>query len=150
MKLRDWIIVIVLIAADQISKLWISSAMQLNQSIEVIKDFFYITYTTNTGAAWSVGEGLGSLFVVVAIALCGGIVYYLYKHEDTGWFLKLVLLLIVAGGLGNAIDRVRLGYVIDFLNFYIFGYDFPVFNIADCCITLAMFGLIISVMTEKE
>ena len=99
MKLRDWIIVIVLIAADQISKLWISSAMQLNQSIEVIKDFFYITYTTNTGAAWSVGEGLGSLFVVVAIALCGGIVYYLYKHEDTGWFLKLVLLLIVAGGL---------------------------------------------------
>ena len=47
MKLRDWIIVIVLIAADQISKLWISSSMQLNQSIEVIKDFFYITYTTN-------------------------------------------------------------------------------------------------------
>ncbi len=150
MKLRDWIIVIVLIATDQISKLWISSVMQLNQSIEVIKDFFYITYTTNTGAAWSVGEGLGSLFVVVAIALCGGIVYYLYKHEDTGWFLKLVLLLVVAGGLGNAIDRVRLGYVIDFLNFYIFGYDFPVFNTADCCITLAMFGLIISVMTEKE
>ena len=54
MKLRDWIIVIVLIAADQISKLWISSSMQLNQSIEVIKDFFYITYTTNTGA-WAKG-----------------------------------------------------------------------------------------------
>ena len=150
MKLRDWIIVAVLVAADQLSKLWISSTMQLNQSIEVIRDFFYITYTTNTGAAWSVGEGMGVFFVIIAIAMCAGIVYYLYKHPDTGWFLKAVLLLIIAGGVGNAIDRIRLGHVIDFLNFYIFGYDFPVFNIADCCITVAMFGLIITILTEKE
>ena len=150
MKLRDWIIVAVLIAADQLTKLWISSAMQLNQSIEVIRDFFYITYTTNTGAAWSVGEGMGVFFVIIAIAMCAGIVYYLYKHPHTGWFLKTVLLLIIAGGVGNAVDRIRLGHVIDFLNFYIFGYDFPIFNIADCCITVAMFGLIITILTEKE
>ena len=150
MRKRDWIFVITLILIDQLSKLYISSKMQVSESIKIIDYFFYITYAQNTGAAWSVGQGMGALFVGIAVAMSIGIVYYLYKHKDVKPLTRLTLLLIIAGGVGNAIDRIRLGYVVDFLDFYIFGYDFPVFNIADCCITIAMFAMIFILLTEKE
>lgn len=150
MRKRDWIFVITLILLDQLSKLYISSTMQVSESIKVIEGFFYITYARNTGAAWSVGQGMGVLFVGIAVAMSIGIVYYLYKHSDVKPLTRLTLLLIIAGGIGNAIDRIRLGYVVDFLDFYIFGYDFPIFNIADCCITIAMFAMILILITEKE
>lgn len=150
MRKRDWLFVITLILADQLSKLYISSTMQVSESIKVIENFFYITYARNTGAAWSIGQGMGFVFVGIAIAMSIGIVYYLYKHSDVKMLTRFTLLLIVAGGIGNAIDRIRFGYVIDFLDFYIFGYDFPIFNIADCCITIALFALILIMLTEKE
>ena len=150
MKIRDYLFVLILICIDQLLKLYIASNFALYESREVIKDFFYINYVQNTGAAWSFGEGLGSLFVIVAIAMSVGIIVYLNKSKDVKWYTKIVMLLIVAGGVGNAIDRIRLGSVIDFLDFYIFGYNFPVFNFADCCITVAMFGLIYLVLTGKE
>ncbi|MBQ3376255.1 MAG: signal peptidase II [Erysipelotrichaceae bacterium] len=150
MRKRDWLFVITLILADQLSKLYISSTMQVSESIKVIENFFYITYARNTGAAWSIGQGMGFVFVGIAIAMSIGIVYYLYKHSDVKKLTRFTMLLIVAGGIGNAIDRIRFGYVIDFLDFYIFGYDFPIFNIADCCITIALFALILIMLTEKE
>lgn len=150
MRKRDWLFVITLILADQLSKLYISSTMQVSESIKVIENFFYITYARNTGAAWSIGQGMGFVFVGIAIAMSIAIVYYLYKHSDVKMLTRLTMLLIVAGGIGNAIDRIRFGYVIDFLDFYIFGYDFPIFNIADCCITIALFALILIMLTEKE
>ena len=150
MRKRDWLVVITLILADQLSKLYISSTMQVSESIKVIENFFYITYARNTGAAWSIGQGMGFVFVGIAIAMSIGIVYYLYKHSDVKKLTRFTMLLIVAGGIGNAIDRIRFGYVIDFLDFYIFGYDFPIFNIADCCITIALFALILIMLTEKE
>ena len=150
MRKRDWLFVITLILADQLSKLYISSTMQVSESIKVIENFFYITYARNTGAAWSIGQGMGFVFVGISIAMSIGIVYYLYKHSDVKKLTRFTMLLIVAGGIGNAIDRIRFGYVIDFLDFYIFGYDFPIFNIADCCITIALFALILIMLTEKE
>ena len=150
MRKRDWLFVITLILADQLSKLYISSTMQVSESIKVIENFFYITYARNTGAAWSIGQGMGFVFVGIAIAMSIGIVYYLYKHSDVKKLTRFTMLLIVAGGIGNAIDRISFGYVIDFLDFYIFGYDFPIFNIADCCITIALFALILIMLTEKE
>ena len=74
MRKRDWLFVITLILADQLSKLYISSTMQVSESIKVIENFFYITYARNTGAAWSIGQGMGFVFVGIAIAMSIGIV----------------------------------------------------------------------------
>ena len=73
------------------------------------------------------------------------IVYYLLKNK-VYWVEKYSLLLIISGAVGNLIDRIMYGYVIDFLDFIIFGYDFPVFNIADSFITIGAIGLIISIL----
>ncbi len=149
MKTKDYVIIAVLIIVDQLTKLYISSSMQLHQSIEVIRGFFHITYTRNSGAAWSMLEGQKYFFIIAAAVACVAILIYLHKN-NCGLWEKLGLTLIVAGALGNVIDRIRLSEVIDFLDFYIFGYDFPVFNFADCCITVGSAIVILTVFLERK
>lgn len=149
MKKKDFVIIGLMIVLDQLTKFYISHQLVLRQKIEVIKNFFYITYVQNTGAAWSIGEGLGGIFVVAAIAITIGIVYYFNKHK-VSVFEKLAGMFVIIGAIGNAIDRLVLGYVIDFLDFYIFGYDFPVFNVADIFITVAAGLLILDIIFSKE
>ena len=124
--------------------------MQYHQSIKVIENFFHITYTHNTGAAFSILEGQKWFFVFSALIACIGIVGYINKSKDVTKLIKFALMLIIGGAIGNLIDRVVYGYVIDFLDFYIFGYDFPVFNVADCCITIGTGLLLLSIIFTKE
>ena len=150
MKLKDYVLIAALIVADQLTKLYISSSMSYHQSIQVIEDFFHITYTHNIGAAFSLLEGQKWFFVLTAFVACVGIVSYINKSKDVTKLSKFALVLIMGGAIGNMIDRVVYGYVIDFLDFYIFGYDFPVFNFADCCITIGTGLLLLSLIFEKE
>lgn len=150
MKKRDYLFVAALILLDQLTKFYISHNFELYRKHEIIHDFFYITYARNTGAAWSFGEGMGILFVIIAVLMCLAIIWYLYHNKNIKWYYRIIMLLILAGGIGNAIDRIVSGSVIDFLDFYIFGYDFPIFNIADCCITIAMIGMIVTLFADKE
>lgn len=144
-----WIACAVLI--DQLSKLYISARMTVGQSIRVIEKFFYITYAQNTGAAWSIGRGLGDLFAVLALLVSIGLVWYYHKNRDSLHMLeRAAIMLIIPGALGNMIDRIMHGYVVDFLDFYIFGYDFPIFNIADCCLTIGVGLLILDLFVNKE
>ena len=142
--------VLLLVLIDQISKIAMKVISSVNsESFTIIKNFFYITYAENTGAAFSILKGQRWFFVVMALVVCGIITFYIIKYKPKP-LEKFSLQLIVAGAIGNVIDRLVYGYVIDFLDFYIFCYDFPVFNIADCCITIGAVLLILSELIFGE
>lgn len=145
MKKKKMILLIVMIGAlflDQWTKLYIASHMRLLESISVIPDFFSITYAHNTGAAWSMLEGQMWFFYVVTILVLIMLVPFYRSLKEHQFISKLGIAMIFAGTLGNFIDRIRLGYVVDFLDFIIFGYDFPIFNVADVCLCVGI-GLVI-------
>lgn len=138
--------VILLVVLDQASKIYLTLVNKTSPiDLEVIKGFFRITYTCNDGAAFSILKGKRVFFIIMTIIVIFLIVYYLLKNK-VYWVEKYSLLLIISGALGNLIDRIMYGYVIDFLDFIIFGYDFPVFNIADSFITIGAIGLFISIL----
>ena len=138
--------VILLVVLDQASKIYLTLVNKTSPiDLEVIRGFFRITYTCNDGAAVSILKGKRVFFIIRTIVVVFLIVYYLLKNK-VYWVEKYSLLLIISGAVGNLIDRIMYGYVIDFLDFIIFGYDFPVFNIADSFITIGAIGLIISIL----
>lgn len=144
------ILIVLLVALDQWTKYAITIHMKLHQSVEVIKNFFYITYVQNTGAGFSIFENYGKVFfaVLTLIALIA-IVYYFYHTQDRK--IQFCLTIIFAGAIGNFIDRMTLGYVVDFFSFYFFGWGFPVFNVADICISVGFILLVvISIIDEVK
>ncbi len=151
MKFKDYLLILVLIGLDQITKYVVDLKMTLNQSIDIIDGFFSITYVRNTGAAFSILRGNKWLFVAIAVVISIGLCIYMYK-EKVDKLEKAGLLMIIAGAIGNCIDRLRLGYVIDFLDFNIFGWDYPVFNVADIFVVVGVASLLISILlfSKKE
>lgn len=121
---------------DQFSKYLVSSKMILKESINIIPHFFSITYVRNTGAGFSILEGKQSFFFVVTI-ISLVLFIYLYKKANSN-FERYTVALVIAGTLGNFVDRLLYGSVVDFLDFIILGYDFPVFNLADCYLTIGI------------
>lgn len=136
---------------DQITKFMVQDKMSLNQSITVIEHFFYIHYVRNTGAAWSVLAGKQVLLSVIALLAVIGMSVYLYRiRNDQGKVLaKYALSLMIAGALGNLVDRVLFEYVRDFLSFYPLGYAFPVFNIADIALSVGVALLLLETVLEE-
>lgn len=135
------LLVAVTLGLDQWTKYAVASQMVPGQSLEVIKNFFYITYVQNTGAGFSMFAGAGiGFFSVITLAAMAFIVWYFFKTRDLR--IQLSLALIFSGALGNYIDRLRFGYVIDFFSVNLFGWWFPIFNVADICITVGFVCLI--------
>lgn len=133
-----WVIAGV-IAADQLSKLWIVDLLQLYESREVIPGLFNLVYVVNTGAAFSILADVDSpwrhyfFLSVGGIAIVGlSIAYIKLQAENKYYYLPIGL--IVGGAIGNLIDRIRLGAVVDFLDFYVGSYHWPAFNVADSAI----------------
>ena len=123
--------------------------MRPGQSIVIIPKLFELTYLQNTGAGFSIFEGYGKPFFAVLTVIAMAVMLWAYiKAKRPG--LQMSLALIFAGALGNFIDRMALGYVVDFFHFYIFGWSFPVFNIADICITLGFVFLVIDMLREEH
>ena len=120
---------ILIIAVDQATKYWIQSRMAYGESWPVIADIFHITYILNPGAAFGILENKTWFFIAVAIVLLAG-VGYLYPRLPNHRLVKVGTGLLVGGAVGNLIDRVRIGYMIDFFDFRIW----PIFNVADICI----------------
>lgn len=142
--------IIFLVVADQYSKQVVISYLLLGEKKIVIPNFFDVTYVKNTGAAWSMMEGQQSIFIIISFLAVVGFCYLLIKDKSKFNLYKLSYLLIIGGALGNLIDRITLNYVIDFLDFNIFGYDFPVFNIADSFITIGVFIYVILIILENK
>lgn len=136
------ILVVVFLIIDVCSKLVVSNLMNVNDSIIVIKNFFNITYVRNTGAAFSIFAGRIWMLIIVSITIISLIVYYVYKNKPKNKLEMVGYSMILGGAIGNFIDRVVYGYVIDFFDFYIFGYDYPIFNMADSFIFVGVILLI--------
>ena len=133
--------VAILVAIDQITKYYVNINMTpYKDEVEVIKGVFALKYIKNSGAAWGSFSGKTILLLIISIIL----ILALYKNilfTDKYLALKICILFIVGGAIGNMIDRIRLGYVIDFIETKFI--DFPVFNFADICVTVSMFVVLI-------
>ena len=137
------IFIIIFLVIDIVSKLVVSNLMVVNDSILVIKNFFYVTYVKNTGAAWSIfsGETLG--LIIVSLIIISFIIYYISKNKPSTMMEKVGYAMILGGSFGNLLDRIIYGYVIDFLDFNIFGYDYPIFNLADSFIFIGVMLIVV-------
>ena len=142
----------ILVFADQITKGMVRSTMSLYESIPVITDFFHITYVTNDGMAFGLNFPFGIyVFSGVSILFTGFLFWYLWTIQDHGLIIRTGIALILAGAIGNLIDRVFMGEVVDFLDFMVGDYHWYVFNIADSCVTVGMgFVLYDSLILERK
>lgn len=137
-----------LIIIDQVTKGWTQSYFKFEgDTLGVIDGFFSLTYVKNTGAAFGFGRGVPEwqrqlMFLAVPTLFSIWVTVMLFKTLKGPFHMSLAYALILAGAVGNLIDRYVLGYVVDFLLFYYKQHDFPAFNIADSCITIAAFLLI--------
>ena len=133
------------VAVDQWTKYLVVSHIGLRGFVEAVPGLFHLTYVQNTGAAFSSFEGMRWLFVVVFVVLTAAVLYEYFKKPMA--FTKLerwCIAAVYAGGLGNIIDRVRLGYVVDMIDVDFM--EFAVFNVADCFITCGSILLLISLV----
>jgi signal peptidase II len=126
------IISIIIIAIDQITKYIVTRNMELSESIPLIKNIIHITYVQNAGAGFGILQHQQLIFITLSVMIIFLVAYYYKKIPDSG-LNNTILGLIIAGTIGNLIDRIMFGYVIDFIDFQIW----PVFNIADSCLTIA-------------
>lgn len=151
--IKPWLLIsLVVIVLDQLTKLWIVGAFQYGDGLP-LTGFFNLVHARNSGAAFSFLAGAGGwqrfFFIGIALAASLLIVHLLRKHAAERRFC-FALSLILGGALGNLIDRVRFGYVTDFLDFYFAGYHFPAFNVADSAITLGAALLIWDSLTNAK
>lgn len=134
------LIALVLTAADQAVKLWIQGNVTLGETFFKIPHITDFVFVKNTGAAFSILSGKVSLLSAISILFCIGVVVYMIWKRPKSPLLCTALTLIFSGALGNAIDRLAYGYVVDFIRLSFI--NFPVFNIADIAITVGA-GLIV-------
>ena len=142
----------IMVLADQISKTVIRSTMTLYESITVIPGFFHITYITNDGMAFGINFPFGIyIFSGISIIFTIMLFWYLWTIKEEGIVIRSGIGFILAGAIGNLIDRLLLGEVVDFLDFMIGDLHWYVFNLADSFVTIGM-GIILydSIVLEKK
>jgi signal peptidase II len=148
------VICIILIAIDQLTKLLAVSSLKGEASVSVIDNFFRFTYVENRGAAFGMLEGGKWLFLLITVVVIALAAVYYIKTPKTkeNLIIRISVLMIASGAVGNAIDRLFRSYVVDFFDFNIFGYDFPVFNFADILIVIGtiIFALSIFFTDDKK
>ena len=142
----------IMVLADQISKTVVRSTMTLYESITVIPGFFHLTYITNDGMAFGINFPFGIyIFSIISIIFTVILFYYLWTIRQESIFIRSGVAMILAGAVGNLIDRLFLGEVVDFLDFMIGDVHWYVFNLADSFVTIGM-GIILydSIVLEKK
>ena len=149
--LRYYLIAIIIIIIDQFTKWLVVANMELGESIRIIDGFFYLTSHRNSGAAWGILQGQMLFFYIVTVIFIAVAVYYMQKYARNNKLLGVSLGIILGGAIGNFIDRIFRQEVVDFFNFYIFNYNFPIFNIADSALTIGVILIVIEkLMVERN
>lgn len=149
MYLAYLFVIALLVCIDQYTKQIVITYLGIGEKLEIIPNLFYINHVRNTGAAWSLFDGQRTLFIIITILAVLGFSYLLFSKKENKLIIKISYLLIIGGAIGNLIDRISYGFVIDFLDFYIFNYDYPVFNVADIFLVIGVILYFISIILEN-
>lgn len=132
------LVALLVILLDQATKEWVRGAFSLHESVPVIPGFFHLTYIRNTGAAWGMFSGQNLALAVLAFAMLVALVLFRRQFLPPGRVHRVALGLLCGGIVGNLFDRLRLDYVVDFLDFFHRGWHFPAFNVADSAICIGV------------
>lgn len=151
--IQQWLVLAVIVGltliADHLTKRFVVNSLAYGESwtpFAFLEGIFDITYTRNTGAAFGMGQRFSNVFLIIAVIVVAAIIYY-YRHLPEGiWLVRLALGLQMGGALGNALDRIFRGYVVDF--FHVHG--FPIFNIADSSIVVGTIILVAVLWWEDQ
>ncbi len=143
------------VVLDQVTKLYIMGAMRLHETIPIVPNLFSLTYIRNPGAAFGILASSSSLFRliffgVMSVFALGLLLTIFFRLQDDDWVGQVFISGILGGAIGNLLDRVRYGEVIDFLDFYVDAYHWPAFNVADTAISLGVGFLILHFAFEKK
>ena len=148
-------VVLAIIVLDQVTKAYIDASMYLHESIPIIPGYFNLTYIRNPGAAFGImgttSSGFRLVFFFLTSVLAMGLLITIFLRLEPGdWWGQLTIASILGGAIGNFIDRLQYGEVIDFLDFYINGYHWPAFNVADSAISVGVCSLLLLFALEKR
>jgi len=151
LKRSYWLILVaaIIVIIDQVSKWLVVKNIPYGgiwSPWEWLTPFARIVHWSNTGVAFGMLQGMNPVFIGLAIVVSGMIVYYYQKLEKQDGLLKLALMLELGGAIGNLVDRIRYGHVIDFVSVG----NFPVWNVADACITVGVIILLIGVWMQEK
>jgi signal peptidase II len=145
---RSWVaffgLAAAVVAPDQAAKAWIVGTFELGTPVAVLGDLVRIWYVHNSGGLFGMFGGQAPLFALASVAVIGLIVWYHGRAvTDSGWLATLALGLLLGGAIGNLVDRVRFGYVVDFVDMGIGGWRFYTYNVADAAISTSILLLIV-------
>ena len=140
-------IIAALIILDQLVKAYVVQNIALGEVKSWIPNLVSLTYLQNRGAAFSILQDQQLLFAVITLVVVVGAIWYLHKHMEDSFWMVLGLTLIIAGGLGNFIDRISQGFVVDM--FHVDFINFAIFNVADSYLTVGVIILLIAMLKEE-
>lgn len=136
------------VGLDQWVKYWTVTNLGLGETQDMIEHFFSLTYVQNTGAAWSILEGETTFFTIVTVIAVFVVTYLIIHYRNDSKFLTLGLALVLAGAVGNFIDRIRLGYVVDMVQLDFI--QFPIFNVADASLVIGVILIFVYTIFEDR
>lgn len=145
-----YVIALLVLGLDQLTKWWIVKNMHYGQSITVVENFFYITSHRNRGAAFGILQNQMWFFVIITIAVIIAVVYYMQKHAKNQPLLRLALGLVLGGAIGNFLDRIFRKEVVDFLDVKFSSYNYPIFNVADSALVVGVILIFIQTLLESK
>jgi len=151
LKRSTWLFIVALliVVLDQLTKWLVVTNIPYGGSWspwEWLSPYARIVHWSNTGVAFGMLQGMNPVFIGLAILVSGAIIYYYQQIDKKDWLIRLALIMELGGAIGNLIDRIRYGHVIDFISIG----RFPVFNIADSCITVGVVVLLIGVWVQEK
>ncbi len=150
MKKRLYLIAIFFVILDQFIKIVITNTLTIGKSIVLIPQFFNLTYVENTGGAWSILNSSTLILTIISAIVFISLIIYLKKHNKYTKLEVITYAFLVSGVLGNLIDRIIRNAVVDYLDFNIFGYNFPIFNLADILIVIGVGTMILETILNER
>lgn len=147
--MKYYIIALVVLMLDQVTKWLVVTKMNLYDRIHIIENLLYFTSHRNKGAAFGILQGQMWLFYIVTLFVVIFVVYYIQKHAKESPLLGITLGLVLGGAIGNFIDRLFRGEVVDFIDIYIFRYNFAIFNVADMALVIGVGIYMIKIISEE-
>lgn len=139
---------VVTLLLDQLIKYLVDTNMQLHQTQPLIPGFIELFYIHNDGAGWGILSGQQGFLITITFVLIGYLIYESYQQRYQHWLVRLSIGLMIGGAVGNLIDRLRLGYVIDMFHFEFI--PFPIFNVADIALTIGIIFAIVALIFEEH